>query len=198
MIVRSMQPVETSDPRPYRFSKEQYHQMADLGWFHGVKAELIDGEIMVQSPQNPLHSCITDQVQDVLRQVFGTGFWVRMQLPLDLGAPIEPEPDVSVVRGSRLDYLRRHPTDPVLLVEVSESTLAYDRGEKASLYASAGVADYWIVNLVDQCLEVCRQPVQDGSQPHGWRYVAVRKLGSNDAVQPLHLGVPIAVRDLLP
>ncbi|MGE3808185.1 MAG: Uma2 family endonuclease [Gemmataceae bacterium] len=197
--VWNLYPGGDAPPAPRRWSKAEYYQLAEMGWFRGMKAELIDGEIMVQSPQNPLHSCVTDKVQDVLRQAFGPGYWTRMQLPLDLRAQIEPEPDVSVVSGSRLDYVRQHPTQPLLIVEVSESSLSYDRNEKASLYASSVVRDYWIVNLIDLVLEVHRNPVADSSQAYGWRYADVVELVAKDTVSPLAVPqVSIAVRELLP
>lgn len=188
------------EPASFLFSREQYHQLGELGWFRGRKVELIAGEIVVQSPQNWLHASTTDRSAEVLRRDLGAGFWVRMQLPLDLGAasPSEPEPDVSVVRGSRGDYTD-HPATALLLVEVSDTTLRYDRGPKASLYARAGIGDYWTINLVDRQLEVYRNPVPDQGQDFGFGYAAVAVLGAADFVTPLAAPqVRIAVADLLP
>ncbi|MBI4572140.1 MAG: Uma2 family endonuclease [candidate division NC10 bacterium] len=96
--------------------------------------------------------------QDALRKAFGEGTHVRIQLPLALDPSSEPEPDVTVVRGSPRDYRDAHPSAALLVVEVADTTLSHDRDQKGSLYARAGVADYWIVNLVDQVLEVYRDP----------------------------------------
>jgi Uma2 family endonuclease len=104
-----------------------------------------------------------------------------------------------VVAGGPRDYLASHPTRPVLVVEVSLSSLALDRGEKASLYARAGLEDYWIVNLVDRVLEVYRSPGADVEAPYGWRYASALTLGHRDRVRPLsapHAEIPVA--DLLP
>ncbi|MGH7171892.1 MAG: Uma2 family endonuclease [Gemmataceae bacterium] len=186
-----------AEPTPRRWTREEYYQMGDLGLFHGQRVELIEGEIMVLSPQNWPHTSTVDRVGEALRRVLGTGFWVRMQFPLNLSTS-DPEPDVSVVAGRFEDY-SDHPTTAVLIVEVSESTLAYDRSRKASLYARAGIADYWIVNLVDHQLEVRRDPQPDPSQPYGHSYASVTTLVPPAVVNPLAAPkVSLAVADLLP
>jgi Uma2 family endonuclease len=173
--------------------------MGELGWFTGQRVELIDGEIMVLSPQGPFHTTSTDRVRRILGRTFGEGVWVRMQFPVDFGSYSEPEPDVSVVPGSLADYTTAHPTTALLIVEVSDSTLSYDRNRKASLYAHAGIADYWIVNLVDGQLEVRRHPVPNASKRYGFDYDEVTILHSADIVVPLcRPHVHILVGDLLP
>ena len=97
------------------------------------------------------------------------------------------------------DYVLRHPSQPALLIEVSDSSLALDRHHKGSLYARAGVADYWIVNLIDGVLEVCREPGPDELAPFGWRFRRLAVLGREASVSPLALvGASIRVADLLP
>jgi Uma2 family endonuclease len=173
--------------------------MGELGWFTGQRVELIDGEIMVLSPQGPFHTTSTDRVRRILEHTLGAGVWVRMQFPVDFGSYSEPEPDVSVVPGSLEDYTTAHPTTALLIVEVSDSTLSYDRNRKASLYARAGIADYWIVNLVDGQLEVRRHPVPHSSKRYGFDYDAVTILHRADIVVPLcRPEVRIPVGDLLP
>jgi len=188
-------PVE-AEPTPRRWTREEYYRMGELGFFHGQRVELIEGEIIVLSPQNWPHSSTVDRVGEVLRRILGTGFWVRTQIPLNLGTS-DPELDVSVVLGRREDY-SDHPTTAVLIVEVSDSTLAYDRSRKASLYARAGIADYWIVNLVDKQLEVRRDPRPDPSQYYGHGYASVTILVPPAVVNPLAAPqVSLAVADLL-
>ncbi len=183
---------------PRLWSKEAYYRLGELGFCMGQKAELIAGTIMVTSPQKHPHYAALDRVGSILETVLGPAVWVRTQGPLDLGLVIEPEPDVVVVLGSPDDYAA-HPTTAVLVVEVSASTLAYDRRAKASLYAAAGIADYWIVNLVDDQLEVRRNAVADPSQPHGHRFTTVLLLNRSDTVTPLAFpGVVIPVAGLLP
>jgi Uma2 family endonuclease len=185
------------EPQPRRWTKEEYYKLGELGFFRGQRVELIDGEIMVLSPQNWLHYSTTDRVAEVLRRAWG-GVWVRMQGPSDLGQSTEPEPDVSIVAGTREDY-DDHPTTALLVVEVSVTTLAYDRGRKASLYAASGVTDYWIANLVDNQLEVHRDPVSDAEQEFGHRYANVTILRGGDIVSPLAAPqVQIPVADFLP
>jgi Uma2 family endonuclease len=187
-----------ADGEPRSWSKSEYYRLGDLGFFIGQKAELLDGTIMVTSPQNFPHATALDGVADLLRQLFGPAVWVRSQLPLDLGLVIEPEPDISVVLGARKEHTA-HPTGALLVVEVSDSTLAYDSGNKACLYAAAGIQDYWIVNLQDDRLEVRRLPVADPSRPHGHAYTETILLSRLDTVTPLAFPTTvIPVADLLP
>jgi Uma2 family endonuclease len=148
-------------------------------------------------PGNP-HCISMDQVAEVLRKLFPVGHWVRMQMPLDFGPHSEPQPDVAVVAGER-KHFTDHPTTALLVVEVSDTTLTFDRDRKASLYAQAGIADYWIVNLNDRQLEVYRNPVPDPSQPLGWGYADRTVLSAADVVSPLAAPqAQVAVADLLP
>jgi Uma2 family endonuclease len=191
--------MQVADPKSRLWTQDELHRMAELGFFEGQRAELIEGEIMVLSPQKASHYTATDQAADLLRQHFGKGFHVRMQGPLDLGPHSEPEPDVAVVQGSRASYKTRHPKTAVLIVEVSDTTLKNDRGRKASLYARAGIADYWIINLVDRQLEVYRQPQPDAAQTygHGYRDGTILTVGQN--VSPLAApAISLDVGDLLP
>jgi Uma2 family endonuclease len=186
------------DPAPRRWTRDEFYRLANRGLFQGQRVELIEGEIMVFTPQNWPHASTVDRIAEVLRRSLSTGFWVRMQLPLNLSPLSDPEPDVSVVAGRREDYTD-HPTAAVLIVEVSDTTLAYDRGQKASLYARAGIADYWIVNLVQQELEVYHDPFADASQPFGYRYDQRTIFYAGDHVTPLAAPqARILVADLLP
>jgi len=151
---------------------------------------------VVLSPQNPAHAFCVDRVTKILQGGFTQGVWVRMQLPLDLGQTMEPEPDVSVVTGVAEDYRSAHPTHAVLLVEVSDFTLSYDRRRKGSLYAQAGIADYWIVNLVRQRVEVYRAPVPATHAVYGHRYSARVDLTPPATITALALpqvNLPVAV-----
>jgi Uma2 family endonuclease len=184
-------------PQRRLWSKEEAYRLAGLGFFQGQKAELLGGEIMVASPQGWPHHSTLDRAAEVLRNLW-TGVWVREQGPLDLGLVIEPEPDVSVVAGRRDDY-SAHPTAALLVVEVSDKTLAFDRSTKASLYAAGGVADYWIINLVQEQVEVYRQPVADPAQPHGFRYADNGVYFRGSTVAPLAApSVSVSVSALIP
>jgi Uma2 family endonuclease len=186
------------EPRLRRWTREEYYRLGDLGWFDGQRTELIEGEIMVLSPQRPNHSYVTDHVATVLRSSGWLGVWVRMQLPFDFGPYSDPEPDVSVVAGNSADYRDVHPATALLIIEVSGTTLAYDRGRKASLYAMRGVADYWIVNLEERQLEIHRDPRPDPAQPFGYGYANQEVLGPDGIVSPLAAPqVAISVTELL-
>jgi Uma2 family endonuclease len=175
--------------------------MLDLGWFQDQRVELIDGEVIDMPSQKDYHGAAITLTMDVLRFAFGAGFWVRNQMSLDLSPRSVPDPDLAVVPGSPQGVKASTPTPTaaLLLVEVSDSTLAYDRNHKAPLYAAGGIADYWIVNLVDRQVEVRRDPRPDPSQHYGHGYASVLVLVPPAVVNPLatpHLS--IAVADLLP
>jgi Uma2 family endonuclease len=163
------------------------------------RVELLGGHMIVKEPQDSPHATGIQLVQRALTAAFGSGWDVRAQMPVALDEESEPEPDVSVVPGDPRDYRDAHPERPVLIVEVALSRLRFDREHKGSLYARAGIADYWIVNIPDQRIEVYREPVPDRAVPFGWRYGRTVTLGPNERVAPL--AAPQAVilaADLLP
>ena len=125
---------------------------------------------MVAEPQSSEHYTAIRKCTKVLEAVFGPGWEVRTQGPIGLDDESEPEPDVAVVPGGPDDYRRAHPSRAVLTLEVAQSSLGIDRARKGSLYARAGLADYWVLNLIDRVLEVYREPAEDGEAPFGWRY----------------------------
>jgi Uma2 family endonuclease len=187
----------TTSPQPRKWTRAEYYQLADLGFFQGQRAELIGGDIMVFSPQNWPHSSTTDRAGRILRAACGSSVWVRTQLPLQLGQTSDPESDVSVVPGQPEDYTN-HPTAALLIVEVSDTTLAFDRRVKGSLYAAANIADYWIVNINDRQLEVYRDPRPNAALPFGAGYAAPLIFRAGDSVTPLALpNATIAVAALL-
>lgn len=192
-----MATAEVAEPARRLWTRDEYYRMADLGWFQGQRTELIGGEVVVVSPQKYRHAYALDKAGNLLRRAFGEGFWVRTQLPLQCTGMSEPEPDVSVVPGTRDDY-EDHPTHALLVVEVADTTLHFDRTQKMSLYAQSGVPEYWIANLIDRVLEVHRSPVEDESQPFGARYAGVQRLTPGQTVTPLEKpDAAIAVADLL-
>ncbi len=174
--------------------------MAEAGIFApGERIELIEGEIVAMTPQGSRHATAVALVHEALRGVLGTGFYVRQQLPLSLSLDSEPEPDVAVVRGAARDYVQAHPTQALLVVEVADVTLAFDRGQKASLYARAGIPEYWIVNLVDRVLEVHRDPGPLADRPADHGYRSIRRISPPGSVAPLFSpAAHIRVADLLP
>jgi len=166
--------------------------------FAEQRVELIEGVVVEMSPMGRKHEVGVLLVVEALRQAFGPGYIVRPQLTLDLSPHSMPEPDALVVPGEARDYLEAQPTSGLLLVEVSDTTLSYDRTTKASLYAKMGIADYLIVNLNKQRVEVYRDPVEDQRAKYGYHYQTILNLGAVDLIVPLALpGVSIAVGDLL-
>ena len=190
----------TYGTRTRRWSRAEYERLIKIGVFQpGEPIELIGGDLMVAEPQGAEHYTAIRKSAKALEAAFGPGWEVRTQGPIGLDDESEPEPDVAVVPGSPDDYRRTHPSRPVLTLEVADSSLAIDRERKGSLYARAGLADYWVLNLIDRTLEVHREPVAGAEAPFGWRYSRRETIASSGRVVPLAApDVMIAVKDLLP
>jgi Uma2 family endonuclease len=180
-----------------RWTSQEYRQMVDAGIIRPDEhVQLLDGEIVTMTPQKGRHAMLVGIADDALRQLFGAGYFVRCQMPLALGDRSEPEPDLAVVAGSRRDYPDTHPESAVLVVEVADTSLAVDRQRKGPLYAQAGIPEYWLCNIVDNVLEVYREPQQGDD---GAFYRLVQTLRPGESVTPLALpGKSLAIADLLP
>jgi Uma2 family endonuclease len=145
-----------------RFSVEQYHRMIDSGAFtEDDRLELIEGWVVQKMAKGPEHEFSVGQVEEAIRVLLPSNFHVRNQAPITLSAS-EPEPDLTIARGSRADFRDRHPNagDIALVIEISDTTLATDR-LKLRTYAAAGIAECWIVNLEARSVETHRGPVVD-------------------------------------
>ncbi|MFI5461085.1 MAG: Uma2 family endonuclease [Isosphaerales bacterium] len=138
----------------------EYEQLADIGVLKDRKVELINGWLVRKTTTKPPHVVAVDATREAMASLLPPGWWLREEKPVRIPDFDEPEPDLSVVRGTRLDYRSRHPGpgDIVFLVEVSDTSLQWDRGPKKSAYARAGIPVYWIINLVDRQLEVYSDP----------------------------------------
>jgi Uma2 family endonuclease len=166
-------------------TRVRYDQLIDAGIFGPEdRVELLDGLLITREPQGRRHAAVVVLVRAALEKAFGRAYHVREEKPIALDDQSEPEPDVVVVPGTPRDYLDAHPSRPVLLVEVAETSLAIDRLRKGRLYARAGVADYWVVNLIEEVLEVYREPVLAPSA-FEWKYDSVRLLRRNAIITPL-------------
>jgi Uma2 family endonuclease len=183
-----------------RFKRVEYERLAECGFFHPTeRLELIDGLMLVREPQGTPHATAITLGLEALRTVFGAGWVIRVQLPIALDEDSEPEPDLVVVRGRARDFSRAHPSSVALIVEVAETSLAFDRGDKAGLYARAGFADYWIVNLIDRVVEVHREPRPAPAAPYGWHYGSVRFARPGETLTPRALlDASLRVVDFLP
>jgi Uma2 family endonuclease len=168
--------------RPRRWTREEYYRAADLGLFRpDERLELLDGEIYAKlSPRKPTHTTTVGHAADVLARAFGPGNYPRTEQPLVLNDLSEPEPDIVVVPGTRYDYQTEHPlaATALLVVEVADSSIRFDRGRKREAYARADIRDYWVLNLSKRQLEVHRDPA-------GSRYRSVTVYREGDTVTPL-------------
>jgi len=182
-----------------RWTRVEYDRLVDLGIFEREPLELIGGQLIVAEPKGAYHSSAVTAVDYALRAALPTGWIVRNQQPVSLDENSEPEPDLVVVSGRPGDYRDAHPERPALAIEVAHSSLYFDREHKGSLYARAGIEDYWIVNLVERVAEIYRDPGPDPAATYGWRYRSVTVLAPPATVAPLAFpSSQLLVADLLP
>jgi Uma2 family endonuclease len=175
------------------WSRQEYDRMVSAGVFHPeARLELINGEIVNTTPQGSLHATAALLAEAVLKTAFPAAHIIRVQMPLALDEASEPEPDLAVVPGSPRDYRDAHPTTAMLVVEVADTTLAFDRDTKRRLYARSGIPEYWIVNLIGRQLEVY-------GEPRGEDCTSQSVLRPGETVAPLAASDHrIAVADLIP
>lgn len=145
-------------PRP--LSRREYDLLVELGAFADERAELLHGVVVSMTPSKSPHASAIQELSGLLFAALGSRAKVRVQLPLALTDDSEPEPDIAVVPPA--SYRDAHPTTALLVIEVADSSLRKDRHIKAPLYASAGVPEYWLVNLADAVVEVHTAPL-DGA-----------------------------------
>src|SRR5262245_20674672 len=149
--------------KTHRFTVEEYESLADNPVFSSLRTELIDGQIVEMTPKNDTHAHVLSLLNQFFSKRLPDELLVRLQDPIVISDFTEPEPDLVIRRQSGPNRGRHpRPEDILLLVEVAESSLSYDRGRRADLSASAGIVEYWIVNLVEPAIEVHRDP-QDGA-----------------------------------
>jgi Uma2 family endonuclease len=174
--------------------------MGRLGYFDGKRVELIFGEAVEMSPIGWPHAISVDLVAEALRAAFAQGHYVRVQQPFTApGVKVgsEPQPDAAVIPGTPRNYTD-HPTVAALIVEVADTTLANDTTTKAELYATAGIADYWVLDVDNRQLHVFRDP-QHNATLGVTAYQTHRVLTPTDHVSPLAApAASILVSDLLP
>ena len=175
------------------FTVEEYHRMAEAGILHeDDRIELIHGEIIQMSPIGNTHSAIVRRLNALLSPRVAPQAIIDVQNPVRIGEHSEPEPDITVL-PFREDYYASTgvtPADVLLLIEVSDTTLRQDRAIKLPLYASAGIAEVWIIDVGQQQLEVYRQP-------HEGRYQSLDTLTRQDTVQATQLPLQVIVSELI-
>jgi hypothetical protein len=164
-----------------RFTVDEYHRMAGAGVFGpDDRIELIEGRIMMMSPIGRRHAACVDRMNRLLQRLVGDEAIVRVQNPVYLGTISEPLPDVTLLRPRDDFYAEAHPTpmDVLLIIEVAESSLHYDRDEKLPMYAKAAIPDVWLVDLKGEAVHMFRHPL-DGAYQR-----------AEQVVRGMHLTIP--------
>lgn len=164
-----------------RFTVAELLHLAKIGFLgDDERVELIRGEIVEMSPISEGHASSVMRLTSLLSTEFGQRALLNVQNPIQLDDDTLPQPDVALLRPRDDFYSRRHPgpEDVLLLIEVSDTTLPYDRRVKAALYSAAGVLEYWIINLPKRIIEVYRQP-----QPEGYR--TMTRYAPGETLSPL-------------
>jgi Uma2 family endonuclease len=179
--------IEPELVRPIK--RSEYDRMVELGLFQDERVELIRGVLVKMSPQLAPHASTIRKLTRLLMARLQGRFELSIQSPLALSDDSEPEPDIAIVPPGNYDA--EHPGTALLVIEVSDTTLRKDR-RKAAIYASAGIGEYWIVNLGARTVEVY-------TSPEGDRYAEARTLHEDDVLQPRAAGdVALAVAEILP
>lgn len=183
-----------------RFTVDEYHHLIQTGVLtEDDPVELLEGRLVTKMPHNPPHDGTIQVTDEVIHRHLPTGWRIRIQSAITT-TDSEPEPDLVIARGNARTYLTRHPgpQDIATLIEVADSSLARDRGDKSRLYARASIAIYWIINLGDLQVEVYTDPTGPDPTP---TFRQRQDYGLDDAV-PLVIGgqevARIPVRDLSP
>lgn len=178
----------------HRFSVEEYYRMAEAGILRpDARVELLDGKIIDMSPIGPFHGGSINRLNRLFNKLANGRWLVSAQNPLRLDDHSEPEPDVMLLKPSPDDYTSRHPQpdEVLLLIEVSDTSLNYDREEKLPAYGRAGISEVWILNLHAKTIEVYREP-------HFTGYGSNKVLCSGDQASPLAFpDVTVDVAELL-
>lgn len=179
----------------HRFTVDEYYRMAETGILApDARVELLEGEIVDMFPIGPFHSGVGTRLQTIFTKAGGERWIVRTQYPIHLDDGSEPQPDLALVKPRDDFYIGSHPQpqDVYLLVEVADSSVRFDREEKLPVYARAGIAEYWLVNLVERKVELYRDPSPDGT------YRSITQARHGDHIAPVAFSdVAMTVESLL-
>lgn len=184
---------------PYRWTLDTYRRLGPAGLFRDAKTMLLRGELFVMTLPGPHHNLCLGLLEDWLRGAFAVGHHVRNQMAFDIGTDSDPGPDLAVAAGSRRDYADQQPTSAVLVAEIADSSLAIDTTTKAELYATAGVPEYWVLDISGRELIVFRAPQPLAAGLGATAYQLRTVFGATESASPL--GAPhanVRVGDLLP
>ena len=184
--------IEALRPR-HRFTVKQYYEMGALGFLEqDARFELIDGDIIEMPPAGPAHANIVNRLAAILVRAVEDRVGVTIQTPVLLGESNQPEPDVCLVKPREV-YYHRHPEaeDVLLVIEVGESSVAYDRIKKGRLYSRSWIPEYWLIDIPGQRVEVYLSPGPDG-------YTEKLVNGREDRISPAALpDIEIDINDIL-
>ena len=181
---------------PKFWTREEYCRLTESGFFGESRVELIEGAIVSMPPQGPEHVHSVGTLTNKFVRLFGDTHYVYVQLPLDLGNS-QPEPDFAFVPIAS-ESKARLPVSADLVIEVSKTSLAYDRHEKASLYAKAGIIELWILNLDGGTVEVHRRPGAGLEYIFGHGYGSVDRFRGEERISPLFFpGVSLTATEFL-
>jgi Uma2 family endonuclease len=191
-------PAPAADEAPYAIrpiTVDEYHRMLEVGiLYEREPVELLDGQLIAMPSEGPLHAAVVSDLNALLLRTFDGRATIRPGNPVELDRLSEPAPDLALVRTRDERYRDRHPNpnDVLLLVEVSLSSLWYDRGRKLSAYARAGIREYWMIDLVHRQVVVFTEPRDDG-------YAKQRVVEREGSIAPAAFpNDPISVADFLP
>jgi Uma2 family endonuclease len=169
MITTAIKPNQT--PHPVRFTVQDYHRLMALGFLgEDDHIELIRGELIQMAAKGTAHETCITRLLRVLLPIVGDRATLRCQSPITLAFDGEPEPDFAIVKNRDDDYESAHPTpaETLLVMEVADSSLEYDRTVKLSLYAEASIPHYWLFNVIDRILETYSEPSQITASQFGY------------------------------
>ncbi|MCY7406365.1 MAG: Uma2 family endonuclease [Alkalinema sp. CAN_BIN05] len=187
-------------PRLKRFSIEEYHRLLEIGFLHeGDRIELIRGNLVEMAAKGTKHIFCCQELSGILHLLINQEAISRCQDPIILASGSEPEPDFAIVRLSPDRYRSRKPEaeDILLIIEVSDSSLEYDRTVKGSLYAEADIQNYWIFNVLDQQLEVYQSPFKNSRD--GFEYGSKQVYRIHQTIDlPAPLTGTIVLAEVLP
>lgn len=183
----------TDNPKPMVWTIEEYQKLGESGLFNDRRIELIEGCLLEMSPQGSKHASTLMKLVRLLPSIFDDRYSIAIQSPLAISELSQPEPDAAILLGEPGAFRDALPKAALLVIEVSDTTLAFDGTTKSRIYAKAGIEDYWIINVVDSCVEVHRQPTADGD------YLQKQVLKPGDRIAPLAAPqASIKIEELLP
>jgi Uma2 family endonuclease len=186
-------------PTPHRWTLQDYQKLAHVGLLDGLRTILINGEILTMTMPGPQHDIALNLTFAFLQSLCPVGYHVRNQQSFNIGTDTDPGPDLAIVPGTIRDYTARAPSTALMIVEVADSSLFMDTTTKAECYATAGVAEYWVIGLEHRQLIVFRDPLPLPKGLGATAYKTHLTFNPTDRISPLAApATSILVSELLP